>query len=44
MFSGDGNCAEVTWQDPILGLSIAELSLLAFGMLIAVSLFQALRK
>lgn len=44
MFSGDGNCAEVQWQDPILHLSIAELSLVAFGMLIAAGLFQALRK
>jgi disulfide bond formation protein DsbB len=44
MFSGDGNCAEIQWQDPILHLSIAELSLVAFGMLIAASLFQALRK
>jgi disulfide bond formation protein DsbB len=44
MFSGDGNCAELQWQDPILHLSIAELSLVAFGMLIAASLFQALRK
>ena len=44
MFSGDGNCAEIQWQDPILHLNIAELSLISFGMLIAVSLFQALRK
>lgn len=44
MFTGDGNCAEKGWQDPIFNLSIAELSLVAFGMLIGVSLFQALRK
>jgi disulfide bond formation protein DsbB len=44
MFSGDGNCAELKWTDPILHLSIAELSLLAFAILIAASLFQALRK
>ena len=44
MFSGDGNCAELQWQDPIFNLSIAELSLIAFGALFAVSLFQAFRK
>jgi protein dithiol:quinone oxidoreductase len=44
MFSGDGNCAEIQWQDPIFNLSIAQLSFIAFAMLIGVSLFQALRK
>jgi disulfide bond formation protein DsbB len=44
MFSGDGNCAELQWQDPVLHLSIADWSLVAFGMLFAASLFQALRK
>jgi len=44
MFSGDGNCAEIQWQDPILHLSIAQWSLTAFVMLAGVSLYQALRK
>jgi protein dithiol:quinone oxidoreductase len=44
MLSGDGNCAELQWQDPIFNLSIAELSLIAFGALFAVSLFQAFRR
>jgi disulfide bond formation protein DsbB len=42
MFRGDGNCAVVDWQ--LLGLSMAEWSLLAFLALAAASLWQALRK
>jgi len=42
MLKGDGNCAVVDWQ--WLGMSMAEWSLLCFGFLIAVGLWQALRR
>ncbi len=38
---GDGNCAQVTWQ--LFGLSIPELSLLLFGTLLAINLWQSVR-
>ena len=38
---GDGNCAQVTWQ--LFGLSIPELSLLLFGTLLVVNLWQLVR-
>jgi disulfide bond formation protein DsbB len=45
MFSGDGNCAEVTWRDPILNFfTIADLSLIAFLMLAATCAWQFVRK
>ncbi|MES2604825.1 MAG: disulfide bond formation protein B [Pseudomonadota bacterium] len=45
MFSGDGNCAEVTWRDPVLNFfTIADLSLIGFAMLAATCAWQMLRK
>lgn len=41
MFSGDGNCAEVTWRDPILNFfTIADLSLIGFLGLAATCAWQ----
>jgi disulfide bond formation protein DsbB len=42
MFKGDGNCAVVDWR--LLGLSMAEWSLLCFLALALVGMWQALRK
>lgn len=42
MFKGDGNCALVDWT--LLGLSMAEWSLLCFAGLAAAGLWQALRR
>ena len=42
MFQGDGNCALVDWT--LLGLSMAEWSLLCFLGLAAAGLWQALRR
>lgn len=45
LFSGDGNCAEVTWLDPVFNFfSIAALSLIGFLMLAGVCVWQARRK
>lgn len=45
MFSGDGNCAEVTWRDPVLNFfTIADLSLIGFLSLAGVCVWQAVRK
>ncbi|MDG2176765.1 MAG: disulfide bond formation protein B [Gammaproteobacteria bacterium] len=44
MFTGDGNCAEITWQDPIIGMSIPQWSLVGFVALAGVCTLQALRK
>ena len=44
MFSGDGNCAEVVWRDPVIGMNIAEWSLVCFICLAGGGLWQALRK
>jgi disulfide bond formation protein DsbB len=45
MFSGDGNCAEVTWRDPVLNFfTIADLSLIGFLMMAGVCGWQARRK
>jgi protein dithiol:quinone oxidoreductase len=45
MFSGDGNCAEVTWRDPLLNFfTIADLSLFCFVLLAAACAWQAVRK
>jgi Disulfide bond formation protein DsbB len=43
LFSGDGNCAEVLWTDPVLGLGIPQWALVGFFMLAGVSVFQFLR-
>jgi disulfide bond formation protein DsbB len=42
MFKGDGNCAVVDWR--LLGLSMAEWSLLCFLALAAVGIWQLLRR
>jgi disulfide bond formation protein DsbB len=42
MLRGDGNCALVDWR--LLGLSMAEWSLLCFIALVAAGIWQALRK
>lgn len=44
MFSGDGNCAEIAWVDPVIGLGIPEWAIVGFAMIAAAGLFQALRK
>jgi protein dithiol:quinone oxidoreductase len=45
LFSGDGNCAEVTWRDPVLNFfTIADLSLIGLLSLAAVCFWQAFRK
>ena len=44
MFAGDGNCAQISWQDPIIGFSIPQWSLVGFILLAAVSAFQAFRR
>lgn len=42
LFKGDGNCAVVDWT--LLGLSMAEWSLLWFVVLAAAGIYQALRR
>jgi disulfide bond formation protein DsbB len=44
MLSGDGNCAEVSWVDPVLGWSIANWTLVCFIAMTAVCIYQAFRK
>jgi len=44
LLKGDGNCAEVVWVDPIIGLGIPQWSLVGFAMLAGVCLYQAFRK
>ena len=44
MLSGDGNCAEVSWVDPVFGLSIPWWTLFGFIGLAAVALWQAFRR
>jgi disulfide bond formation protein DsbB len=44
MFSGDGNCAEIAWVDPVLGLGIPEWAIVGFAMIATAGVFQALRK
>lgn len=43
MLSGDGNCAEVLWRDPVLGGSIPQWTLFFFGAIAAVAIWQAFR-
>lgn len=44
MLSGDGNCAEISWQDPVLQLSIPEWSVICFILLAAAAIWQFFRK
>ena len=44
MFSGDGNCAEIAWVDPVIGLGIPEWAIVGFAMIAAVGIYQTLRK
>lgn len=44
MFTGDGNCAEVLWVDPVIGLGIPQWALVGFAMLAATGLWQMLRR
>ena len=44
MLSGDGNCAEISWQDPVLNLSIPQWTLVGFIALAGVCVFQAFRR
>lgn len=44
MFTGDGNCAEVLWNDPVIGMNIPEWSLTGFIILTGVCIYQAFRK
>lgn len=44
LFAGDGNCAEVAWVDPVIGLGIPEWALIGFAMLVAASVYQSVRK
>lgn len=44
MFSGDGNCAEIAWVDPVIGLGIPEWAIVGFVMIAAAGVFQALRR
>jgi disulfide bond formation protein DsbB len=44
MFSGDGNCAEILWVDPVLGLGIPQWAIVGFAMIAGTALYQAFRK
>ena len=44
MFTGDGNCAEIKWTDPVIHMSIPQWSLVGFVALALLCLFQAYRK
>jgi disulfide bond formation protein DsbB len=44
LFSGDGNCAEVLWVDPVLGLGIPQWALVGFVMLAGTCIWQGIRK
>lgn len=44
MFSGDGNCAEIAWVDPVIGLGIPEWAIVGFAMIAVTGLYQAFRK
>jgi disulfide bond formation protein DsbB len=43
LFSGDGNCAEVKWVDPVIGLGIPQWALVGFCMLAGTSVYQFIR-
>jgi disulfide bond formation protein DsbB len=44
MFSGDGNCAEIAWVDPVIGLGIPEWAIVGFTMIAVTGIYQAVRK
>jgi len=44
MFSGDGNCAEIAWVDPVIGLGIPEWAIVGFAVIAAAGIYQALRR
>ncbi len=44
MFAGDGNCAEIVWVDPVIGLGIPEWALVGFAMIAVTGIWQFLRK
>ncbi len=44
LLTGDGNCAEISWRDPVIGMTIPQWTLLAFLGLAALCIYQALRK
>jgi len=45
LLKGDGNCAEITWLDPLFNFfTIPDLSLIAFAMLAATSVWVGVRK
>jgi disulfide bond formation protein DsbB len=45
LLKGDGNCAEITWLDPLFNFfTIPDLSLIGFAMLAATSVWVGVRK
>ncbi len=44
LFAGDGNCADVLWVDPVLGLGFPQWAVACFAMIAATGIYQALRK
>jgi len=45
LLKGDGNCAEITWRDPLFGFfTIPDLALIGFATLAATTAWQALRR
>jgi len=44
LLTGDGNCAEISWRAPIIGMTIPQLTLIGFLFLAALCVYQALRK
>ncbi len=45
LLKGDGNCAEITWLDPVFQyFTIPDLALIGYGMLAATCVWQAVRK
>jgi disulfide bond formation protein DsbB len=44
MFAGDGNCAEIAWVDPVIGLGIPEWAIVGFAMIAAAGVYQIVRR
>jgi protein dithiol:quinone oxidoreductase len=44
MFSGDGNCAEIAWVDPVIGLGIPEWAIVGFAIIAAAGIYQLVRR
>lgn len=44
LFSGDGNCADVLWVDPVLGLGFPQWAIVGYALIAATAIWQALRK